>query len=192
MTIDDKKVVSLSFRLSLNNYDADIVEEASAEEPFTFLYGAGSMIPEFEAKLRGLGKGEAYKFMLTSDQAYGAYEDEMVVKLDKSIFVDSEGNLLKEELVEDNYIPMRDQEGNVMNGKVVRVSETKVTLDFNHPLADSDLYFSGQVLDVRDATEQEISHNHVHGAHGHHHHHGEGGCGCGSNGQANEGGCCSN
>lgn len=190
MTIDDKKVISLTFQLSLNDYSTDIVETATAEEPFTFLYGAGSMIPEFEAKLKGLAKDDDYKFMLTKDEAYGAYQDDMVVKLEKSIFVDQDGNLLKEELVEDNFIPMRDQEGNLMNGKVVRVSETHVTLDFNHPLADSDLFFTGKILDVREATEQEMEHNHIHqDGHDHDHEHGGGGCGCG---EPQEGGCCSN
>ena len=190
MTIDDKKVVSLIFQLSLNDYNTDVVEETTPEDPFTFLYGTGGMIPEFEAKLKGLEAGQDYKFMLTKEEAYGVRQEEMVVKLEKSIFVDEAGNLLKEELVEDNYIPMRDQEGNLMNGKVVRVSETHVTLDFNHPLADSDLYFTGKVLEVRDATEQEITHNHVHQG-GHGHDHGHGGCGCGHN-EAPEEGCCSN
>jgi FKBP-type peptidyl-prolyl cis-trans isomerase SlyD len=79
MTIDDKKVVSLSFALSLNDYNTDIVEEAPASEPFTFLFGAGSMIPEFEAKLKGLAKDDDYKFMLTKDEAYGERQEEMVV-----------------------------------------------------------------------------------------------------------------
>ena len=66
-------------------------------------------------------------------------------------------------------LPMRDSEGNLLHGKVAAVDEEYVTMDFNHPLAGKDLHFSGEILEVRAASEEEMSHRHVHGAGGHHH-----------------------
>ena len=64
---------------------------------------------------------------------------------------------------------MSDNDGNQLRGKIVEVDEENVKMDFNHPLAGTDLHFSGEVLEVREATEDEIAHGHAHGPHGHHH-----------------------
>jgi FKBP-type peptidyl-prolyl cis-trans isomerase SlyD len=66
-------------------------------------------------------------------------------------------------------IPMSDSEGNHMQGKIVEVDEENVKMDFNHPLAGTDLHFQGEILDIREATEDELAHGHVHGEHGHQH-----------------------
>jgi len=88
-----------------------------------------------------------------------------------------------------NVVPMRDQSGNRLNGKVVGIDAESVKMDFNHPLAGDDLYFNGSVIGVRDATEEEISHGHIHN-HGSHDHScesgscGEEGGGCGEEGHS--------
>jgi FKBP-type peptidyl-prolyl cis-trans isomerase SlyD len=64
---------------------------------------------------------------------------------------------------------MQDQEGNPLDGKVVEIGDENVKMDFNHPLAGEALSFSGVVIDVREATEEELDHGHVHGPGGHHH-----------------------
>ena len=75
---------------------------------------------------------------------------------------------LSEQLLEKgNMIPMQDGEGNVMNGIVLETNDKAAKLDFNHPLAGERLFFDGAVLDVREATEEEIEHGHVHGEHDH-------------------------
>ena len=67
-----------------------------------------------------------------------------------------------------NVLPMSDNEGNQMNGKVVSFTNESVVMDFNHPLAGQKLHFKGEVIDVRAATNDELSHGHVHsGEHGH-------------------------
>jgi len=68
-----------------------------------------------------------------------------------------------------NYIPMQDQNGYSLQGKVVKRGLDKVTMDFNHPMAGKNLHFTGDVLSVREATEEELHHGHVHGEGGHHH-----------------------
>lgn len=182
MKLENNKVGSVIFKLNSNGFDGELIEEVDANVPFEFVYGVGSMMEGFESNLSGLQQGDKFKFMLRADEAYGPYMEEMHVELEKSIFMDSDGNMLTEELEIDNYLPMRDEDGNLLNGKVTFVGETAVKLDFNHPLATTDLYFTGEVVGVREASEEELAHGHVHGAHGHDHghDHGHGGCGCGS------------
>jgi FKBP-type peptidyl-prolyl cis-trans isomerase SlyD len=64
---------------------------------------------------------------------------------------------------------MQDQHGNPLEGLVLEIGEDTVKMDFNHPLAGKHLHFSGEVLDVREASAEETEHGHVHGPHGHHH-----------------------
>ena len=68
-----------------------------------------------------------------------------------------------------NTIPMQDSDGNRLDGVVVEVTDTQVKMDFNHPLAGKNLHFTGQIVELRDATSEELAHGHVHGPHGHHH-----------------------
>ncbi len=59
-------------------------------------------------------------------------------------------------------LPMSDNQGNTMNGKVVGFDDTMVTMDFNHPLSGHQLHFSGEIIDIREASAEEIEHGHVH------------------------------
>ena len=80
-----------------------------------------------------------------------------------------DGKLDEEMLAIGNMIPMRDSEGHMLQGRVVSVSPAAVKMDFNHPMAGQNLHFTGSILDVRKATDEEISHGHVHGHGGHAH-----------------------
>jgi FKBP-type peptidyl-prolyl cis-trans isomerase SlyD len=64
---------------------------------------------------------------------------------------------------------MSDNDGNQLRGKIVEVDAENVKMDFNHPLAGTDLHFVGEVLEVREASEEEIAHGHAHGPNGHEH-----------------------
>ena len=64
---------------------------------------------------------------------------------------------------------MVDKEGKPLYGTVLEIGEKEIKMDFNHPLANTDLHFKGEVLEVRDATTEELDHGHVHGEHGHQH-----------------------
>jgi len=162
MKLEANTVGSIIFTLRSGSYDGEIIEKIPEVEPFEFIYGIGTMLPAFEEKLSGLKAGDEFKFFIKSDEAYGSYQEGMQVEFDKSLFVDNAGNFLEDEVILDNYIPMKDDEGNMLNGKVVRIENTMVMLDFNHPLADIDLYFEGKVIGVRKANQDEIEHAHVH------------------------------
>jgi FKBP-type peptidyl-prolyl cis-trans isomerase SlyD len=64
---------------------------------------------------------------------------------------------------------MQDQDGNPMDGRVLEIGTETVKMDFNHPLAGEELHFKGEILEVREATAEELDHGHVHGPGGHHH-----------------------
>jgi len=68
-----------------------------------------------------------------------------------------------------NYLPMTDDKGEQLNGRILAVEEDFVRMDFNHPLADKEMFFRGTILGIRDATTSELEHGHVHGAGGVHH-----------------------
>jgi len=167
MNIEKNKVVSLSYELR-TSLEGEIVEKVENEQPLSFLFGTGSMLEKFEGNLLGLKSGEKFEFKLDYQDAYGAYTKEAIVEIPKDAFkIDGK---IEEGLLEmDNIIPLQDNQGNRFNGKVINLSDSMVTMDLNHPLADKDLYFKGEVVEVREASEEELSHGHIH--HEHHHHH---------------------
>ncbi len=158
--VENKKVVSLSYELRLDQEGADVVDQASKENPLTFLYGAGQLLPAFEANIKDLGEGDKFSFQLSPAEGYGEVEEQFFVELPKNIFM-QDGKLI-DELKVGAYIPMTDPQGNQLRGKVVSIGEETVTMDFNHPLAGRTLFFSGEVVGVRDASEEELDHGHAH------------------------------
>jgi len=174
---DKNKVVSVRYELRLNSKDGELVEAVDEAKPFTFIFGTGFMLEKFEDKLKGMAENKAYEFKLTSDEAYGQRNEENMAEIPMSAF-EANGKVEDGLLSIGNYIPLRDEAGNHYNGKVLEVNNDVVKLDFNHPLAGEDLYFTGAILSIREATEKELEHGHVHEEHSHDH--GDDGCGCGS------------
>lgn len=172
MNIADKHVVSVSYHLTVpnpNGGEEETVEKTSPEEPFMFLFGAGGLLPEFESNLNGKAIGDKFDFRISAENGYGRYQIEHVVSIPMQAFLDENGKLDTEMVFVGNMLPMMDSEGHRLMGKVQEVALDHVRMDFNHPLAGKDLHFSGEVLAVRVATEEELAHGHVHGPGGHHH-----------------------
>lgn len=165
MKIEPQRVVSLTYDLYVNQEDGSegLVESATEEQPLTFLYGAGQMLPKFEDNLSTLSTGDQYDFHLSAEDAYGEYDDEAVATLSKEMF---EGTDIPEI---GSMLPLQDNHGNHFRGQVVSIAEDSVIVDLNHPMAGQALHFKGNILNVRPATPEEISHGHVHGPDGHHH-----------------------
>ena len=168
MQIANNKVVELMYELRLDNADSEAFETTTPENPFVFLFGANNVLPDFETHLIGLKAGDKFSFSIKSEDGYGEYDEEAIVELPKNIF-EFEGKLDENMVKAGNVLPMRDQDGHAMNGTVVEVKSDVVVMNFNHPLAGKDLFFSGTIASVREATEEELDHGHVHGPHGHHH-----------------------
>jgi FKBP-type peptidyl-prolyl cis-trans isomerase SlyD len=168
MTIEVNSVVSLNYKLS-NHKTGEKIEETSSDNPMVFLYGVGSLIPEFEENLFGKKAGDSFEFSIVSENAYGNQSEDNIVAIPISVFQDESGKINENEIRLGALVPMSDNEGNHMRGQVKEITAEIVQMDFNHPLAGTDLHFKGEILDIRPATADELAHGHVHGPGGHHH-----------------------
>ena len=158
------KAIAVAYNLYRDTAEGELIESTEGKEPLAFLSGLGQMIPEFEENVAKLNEGDTFSFGIKSENAYGTRKEEAVIELAQDMFM-NEGKLIPEVVV-DNILPLQDQSGNVIPGKILAVNEETVTVDVNHLLADQDLYFTGKVLEIRDASAEELEHGHVHGANG--------------------------
>lgn len=169
MKISNDKVVTLTYTLRADNEQGEIIQQVENDRPFVHLFGNGTLLPAFEENLSGLVAGEKFGFPLTPAQGYGVVSDEAIIDLEKEIFV-MDGKFNDELVAVGKVLTMQDQNGNPLEGLVLEIGDDKVKMDFNHPLAGKALHFSGEVLEVREATEEETNHGHVHGPEGHQDH----------------------
>jgi len=156
MTISKNKMVSLSYELKIDGENGRLIEQTTSEEPMKFIFGTQRIFPVFESKIKGLEEGNDFKVCIKSEEAYGPIDDKAIVDLPKNIF-ELEGKFDSEKIKVGNVIPMSTENGQQLQGMVLDVFEETVKMNFNHPLAGKDLYFSGKVIEVRDATEKEIA-----------------------------------
>jgi len=161
------KAIAVEYNLFRDTATGELIESTEGKDPLAFLSGLGQMIPEFEANVADLNVGDTFSFGIKSENAYGSRKEEAVIELAQDMFM-NEGKLIPEVVV-DNILPLQDQNENVIPGKILSINEETITVDVNHLLADQDLYFTGKILEMRDATTEEVEHGHVHGAHGHQH-----------------------
>lgn len=150
------RMVTLTYDLRLDDQNGDMIEQANADRPLRFIYGAGQMLPKFEAQLAGLKQGQPFEISLTKYDAYGEVNDDAIVELPRQVFM-VDGNFDDEMVKIGNTVPMMTGDGQRMNGIVLEVSEQAIKMDFNHPLAGEDLHFQGEILEVRDASDEEIA-----------------------------------
>lgn len=184
------KYVTVAYELFTDNEKGihELVEKAPEEHPFQFITGMGVTLDSFEEKVAGLAQGDGFDFTLSSDEAYGPYEQEHVIELGKEVF-SINGRFDKDQVYPGAVLPLVNADGNRFDGLVLEVKDKTVEVDLNHPLAGKDLHFVGKVVTMRDATNEEIEGmaNMMSGEgcgcgcgecgeEGHHH--GEG-CGCG-------------
>ena len=162
MTIDNNHVVALNYTLHTieENGEKTFVEQTTSENPLTFLYGVGMMIPKFEAELEGLVAGDKKTFVITPSEGYGERIEEAIAQLPLEMFKESGlppvGAIL----------PLNDDAGNQFRATVVEVTEEAVVADLNPPMAGKTLEFEVEILNTRPATEEELAHGHAHGVDG--------------------------
>ncbi|MBI5937853.1 MAG: peptidylprolyl isomerase [Betaproteobacteria bacterium] len=162
MQIEKNTVVSLSYRLS--DSQGEILEEAGADTPAFYLHGGyDGIFPAVEAALEGKTVGATLSLLLEPEDAFGDYDENLVRVEEQGAFP---GNV---------EVGMQ-FEGSSEDGQhqllytVTDIAEGKVVVDGNHPLAGQSLRLECEVLGVRGATAEEVSHGHVHGPDGHHQH----------------------
>jgi len=156
LEIGKYSMVTLTYDLKVDDENGEIVEQATETQPLQFLYGAGSMLPKFEQQLAGLRQGDPFTVKLTKNDAYGDVNEEAIVELPKHVFLVN--GKFDEELIQlGNSVPMMSSNGQRLNGLVVDIADEAVTMDFNHPLAGEDLFFAGKVMEVREASDDEVA-----------------------------------
>lgn len=173
MNIQENAVVGLTYELKVSKEEDGIesapfsVEIRDEEDPFYFLFGNSGLPERFEELMAGKAEGEAFSFTLSMSEAYGEPDDELLISLPASQFSGERG-FSPEMLEEGNFLPLMDENGYSMQAKILKNMGESLLLDFNHPLVGFDLHFEGKVIEVREATQEELQHGHVHGEHGAH------------------------
>ena len=159
MTVENGKVVS--FHYTLTNAQGDVLDQ-SQEHPMPYLHGAGNIIPGLEKELAGKKVGDKLTVNVPAAEAYGEYHEQLVNDVPREAFQGV-----------DQIEPGMQFQANTPEGvqviTVKAVNGETVTVDANHPLAGQDLNFDVEIVEVREATEEETAHGHVHGVGGHHH-----------------------
>ncbi len=173
MNIEKNRVVSLHY--TLTSTEGEILDKSEEGRPLDYLHGSGNLIPGLESALEGKKAGDSFAVTVPPEQGYGVYDDGLVMNLAKSKFDTAE------EVKEGMEFAGETEDGEYHVFRVVSVKGEKVKVDGNHPLAGRKLNFQILVENVREATEEEMSHGHVHGADDCDCECGDGGCG---------GGCC--
>ena len=118
MTIEKHHVVAVHYTLNAleENGEKSFIEKTDADNPFTFLYGVGMMLPKFEEELQGMAAGEQKSFTINAEEGYGERQDNSTVQLPVAMFEQSGmppvGAIL----------PLQDPEGNHLNAVVLEVS----------------------------------------------------------------------
>lgn len=160
MRIADNSVAS--FHYTLTNDAGEVLDSSDGREPLAYLHGAGNIVPGLEREMAGHSAGDKFKVDVEPEHGYGSYIDELVQVVPRQSF----------EGVSDLAVGMQFQAQTQQGPIAVVVTDIEgdeVTVDGNHPLAGERLHFAVEIVDVREASEEERQHGHVHGAGGHHH-----------------------
>lgn len=163
MSIDNKHVVALNYILHTDGENGEkvLVEKSDVDNPLTFLYGVGMMIPKFEESIKGLTTGEKTSFTILASEGYGERSPQAVAQLPLEMFKESGTPPVGA------ILPLSDNQGNNFQAVVIEVTPEMVIADLNHPMAGKTLHFDVEIVNHREATEEELAHGHAHGIDGH-------------------------
>ncbi len=152
--VTDGMVVSLRYVLVA---DGEEVARVDNDDPMEYLHGAEDILPGLESALEGKTVGDTFRVTLPPSDAYGDYDEDEIEEIDRDAIPNAE------ELELGMMVEVEDEEGYSYMAYVSEITDEVVVLDFNHPLAGKTLTYEGEVISVRPATEDELSHGHVHG-----------------------------
>ncbi|MDD1795895.1 peptidylprolyl isomerase [Enterovibrio makurazakiensis] len=183
MKVTKDVVVSIAYQVK--NEDGIVVDESTQANPLQYLQGHDNLIIGLENALEGREVGEVFEVTVAPEDAYGEHMDEMVQRVPADVF----------QGVDEITVGMRflaDTDQGPIPVEVTEVDGDEVVVDGNHMLAGQTLTFNVEVVELREATEEEIEHGHIHqagGCGGHHDHDHEGGC-CGGEDKGDDHECC--
>lgn len=156
MQITKNKVAGIHYTLRDNS--GTVLDTSDGRDPLYYLHGAGNLIAGMEEGLEGKTEGDKFELKISPDKGYGEKDPTMTQKVPRSAFGDQEVK--------------KGMKFSTDRGAVVTVTEVgldAITVDANHPLAGVELNFDVEVMEVRNATADEIQHGHVHGPGAHQH-----------------------
>ena len=160
MQIKTNAVVSIHY--TLTNKTGEVLDTSDGSEPLAYLHGRGNLIPGLEKELEGKEKGSKVQVTVPPEEAYGVHDENLIREVAREAFKDIQ------DLQPGMQFQSQSEQG-IEVFTVTKIEGDKITIDGNHALAGEILSFDVEITDVREATEEEITHGHVHGPEGHHH-----------------------
>ena len=160
MQISANKVVSIDY--TLTNNQGEVIDTSSGREPLAYLQGQGNIIPGLESALEGKTAGENIKVTVAPADGYGERDDALTQAVPRQMFENTD-----EIQIGMQFQTMSEHGPHVVT--VIGMDADNVTVDANHPLAGETLNFDVTIVEVRDASPEELDHGHVHGPGGHQH-----------------------
>lgn len=186
MKIENGKYYEIAYKLYRINADGseELVHEVTADDPDRLIDGLTmGLVEALDKDLKGKEAGYKFDVVAEPEEAFGPYSQEEIYRIPRERMT-VDGKFDEEMFAPGEVIPLRTPDGFRIDGVVLELTPTDVVIDLNHPLAQDKVRFVGEVLTVRDATEEEL--NPRHGCCG--------GCGCGDgdcgDGGCGNGGCC--
>jgi FKBP-type peptidyl-prolyl cis-trans isomerase SlyD len=147
MPIAAGSTVTLHYTLRADNAEGEIIEVTTPEEPMTFVQEQDQLLPKFMEAIHGKSVGDKVQVFIPSAEAYGDEEESLYVEYPKSTFI-VDGELDEDAIEEGEVIPMNTPEGETVYGVVTEVKLNTIVVDFNHPLAGTDLFFEIDIVQV--------------------------------------------
>ncbi|UTW12660.1 FKBP-type peptidyl-prolyl cis-trans isomerase [Marinobacterium rhizophilum] len=160
MQIAENTIVQIHY--TLKNAAGDVIDTSAGQEPLAYLHGGGNIVEGLETALVGKAVGDKLDVTVEPERGYGERREDLVQDVERSNFVGVEEIEVGMQFLAQT--PWGEQPVTV-----IAVADDSVQLDGNHPLAGETLNFSVEVVDVRQASEEELQHGHAHGEGGHHH-----------------------
>ena len=154
MKIEKNAVVSVHY--TLTDDDGQTLDSSAGSDPLVYLHGASNLIPGLEKEMTDRTVGDAFKCDIAPEDAYGLHSPEKIETVPKAMFQGVD------EIEPGMVFQSQGEDGTVQSLTVSAVTGDEISVDRNHPLAGKTLHFDIQVVDVREGTEEEISHGHPH------------------------------
>jgi FKBP-type peptidyl-prolyl cis-trans isomerase SlyD len=156
--VGEDTVVTLEYTLSVNG---QVVDTSEGGRPIQFIQGQQQIIKGLEDELYGMSVGESKEVVVEPEEGYGEVDPENYAEIPRDQFP---SEIPLEPGVE---LELKDEDGEIIDARIVSIDGDVVHLDFNHPLAGERLHFQVKVLGLRQATPEELDHGHVHEGHEH-------------------------
>lgn len=149
------------FHYTVSEQGQESLESSRDREPLAILIGHGNIIPGLEAAMQDREAGESFGVDVAAADAYGERRDGLGQRVPKKHFGNQKLEPGMQVVLQTNFGPRA--------VTIEKVGMSVVDVDLNHPMAGKDLHFDVEIVEVREATAEELEHGHVHGDGGHHH-----------------------